>query len=205
MINLYTPLRPIASYLPKESMENAYKTLALSKTQLSEIKAQWGTLAEPEVFSIELGPFFQWATGVNESEVSFIGVQDEVSGRFLAIVELIHGTQRGRVLTKLMKIVLSPSMWGSNVDYFQLSCIYVESVMSAIGIGTENGIMRSKDFSVKIYGRSEELFGLLLKVYKSMTELFTEKKHSFLEVSMHGRWLVVSQNLGDNNEDQQNN
>lgn len=181
-------------------MENTYKTRSLTKTELKSIRAQWEQLTDQEAFSIELSPFFQWSESVNESEVSFLGVEDSVSGRFLAVVELIHGSQHGKALTKLMKIVLSPSMWGSNVDYFQLSCIYVEAVLEAINVGSENGFQRRKDFSVKIYGRSEELFELLLKVYKSMTELFTEKKHSFIEVTMQGRWLVVSQNSGDTDE-----
>ena len=173
---------------------NKYRKQSLSKFDLQEISSEWEKAIDDEAFSVELGPFFQWAQEKVGPECVFFGLYD--GPRCLGVAEVIKGRQKGKILTKLLKIVFSPTMWGSKIASSDVAFIYLEAIFECFRIGTDSAEYSESGFCVKIYGRTEDQFDMLFLVHKSITEKFSEhvsgNEHLAIETCMSGRWLVVS-------------
>jgi hypothetical protein len=125
-----------------------------------------------------------FTTGSGTSTENYIvGLYDSTVGEYVALVDMI--SRRTRTVSKLLRLTLNPSFSSPTLDEHQrktLVEIYTEIFVQVIVME------RQRDFKeVKIYGRNDDMYGLLSAVAQNWDENKTQHK-----ARMQGRWLSVS-------------
>jgi hypothetical protein len=170
-----------------------FKLQQLDLNGVRKLREEWKALVEDEVFQLELGQVLQFAeesisSGTIDSP-AFFALVEKKTKKTHAVLDIIQGTKKRALLTKLLKIVLSPVHWQAKEDSDDLAEVFAESVIHTISHGVEDSVNKTKGrFAVKIYGRTDPLFDVLFSTYK----VLQSKKLPNLQVSIEGRWLCVS-------------
>lgn len=166
-----------------------YSLNPVEKADLDRIEEDWKASTENDVFESELAPLFlsYHAAYTNETGTStenyIVGLYDSSSDEYVALVDMI--SRKNHTVSKLLRLTLNPSFSSPTLDEQQrktLVEIYTEIFVQVIVMEQQ------RDFKeVKIYGRNDDMYGILSIVAENWDEESTQHK-----ARMKGRWLSVS-------------
>lgn len=169
-------------------MSNTDLTLKqFSKESLLTTKDAWRTAAGEDEFSVECTPIFEWA----ENHISYIPQADSHAyGVFRngdaaadAIVEVIETKRGQKGLSKLLRVVVSPSYWEVDKHREMILDIYTDAIFGTIQLAMRKGVS-----VVKLYGRTDQLMSIL----ESLHSHIQRKPIAGVHAAISGRWLVLT-------------
>lgn len=163
-----------------------YRDLTLfSNTSFLATKANWEAIAGSDAFNLEYGPIFDWIderVGKTHLDVMAYGIFEAGSPHASGIVEIINSSKAKGPMIKMLKVIISPQFWDISVHREEILKIFLGAIAGCIILSKTK---RSK--VLKLYGRSNELFSILVSLHTS----FVEEPIDGLTAKIEGRWLVL--------------
>lgn len=163
-----------------------YALTTFTSDQYTSAKAAWENFAGgADVFDVELAPFFCWVeTHISPCDGDSVALQlvnKVADDRVDAIVEVVD-SRRG-VLSKLLKIVVSPQFWNVSDCRDQIIEIYKEIFTQFATSNTQVARQRK----VKIYGRDDDMMSILRSLHSHWSVPNTS-------ADFEGRFLAITFN-----------
>lgn len=102
-------------------------------------------------------------------------------------MEVVSSPNKGG-MTKLLKVFITPQYWEVKEHENEVVNIFIAAINGSLSISSQ---VKSK--TVKIYGRTDSLLDLLIKVHDTITKSVIDQS-SQITSSIGGRWLEISIN-----------
>lgn len=162
---------------------SAYIIREFTKARLSQVRAQWKSVAGEDEFELELGGFFDWCEdhiSPCDGDSQAWELYAEKTDSCDAIVELVD-SRKGE-LTKMLKLFVTPEMWDVEAHRSRIVSLYVDCFTQVIAKGILQGTK-----NVKLYGRNDLMFSILRSLHAAWP---AEETRTQAEVN--GRWLTIT-------------
>lgn len=176
----------------------AYEIRNITQDLLEQTKKTWQLVVGEEEFASEFQAIFEWIGGHidydapsgNSLAYAIVDDDQKVASGFVEIVSTkTTGGKSSSRLTKLLKVFVTPQYWEIATHKAEVLAIFSAAIRGVAKISHGN---QSK--TIKIYGRTDSLLDLLIKIHDSI-DTEAEAKELFT-TCIKGRWLEISAKKG---------
>lgn len=171
----------------------SYRIQKINQELFDNTKSAWSLIVGSEVFTSELGALFEWIDchrtydkPMNGDSLAYalVAGEQKVAAGFM---EVVSSPNKGG-MTKLLKVFITPQYWEVKEHENEVVNIFIAAINGSLSISSQ---VKSK--TVKIYGRTDSLLDLLIKVHDTITKSVIDQS-SQITSSIGGRWLEISIN-----------